>query len=202
MIVTMLQYEKIDVSEGTDVNKANALKECELCHYWFFKDAGFKFEPYFCNKCHDVLMTAYELKNIAILNVKGVYFRCILWGISRDGAVNWLNNSMEKIRVSCKMEFGANKTPVKVIKEGVFGGSYFRDTYLDITGNWYKKPWKEFDQLKNIDQNFYCSTYYDVCVHKYDVKYGISLRFWENNGWIDEIDLYGWFQWYFRYLVR
>ena len=30
-----------------------------LCHYWYFKDAGFKSEPYICNKCHDVLMTAY-----------------------------------------------------------------------------------------------------------------------------------------------
>ena len=37
-------------------------------------------------------MTAYALKNIAILNVKGVDFRCILWGISRGGAVNRLNN--------------------------------------------------------------------------------------------------------------
>ena len=32
----MLQYEKIDVSEGIDVNKISASKECELCHYWFF----------------------------------------------------------------------------------------------------------------------------------------------------------------------
>ena len=39
-------------------------------------------------------MTAYELKNIAILNVKGVDFRCILWGISRDQAVNKLNSSV------------------------------------------------------------------------------------------------------------
>ena len=39
-------------------------------------------------------MTAYELKNIAILNVKGVDFRCILWGVSRDEAVNRLNNSV------------------------------------------------------------------------------------------------------------
>ena len=39
-------------------------------------------------------MTAYELKNIAILNVKGVDFRCILWGISRDQAVKRLNNSV------------------------------------------------------------------------------------------------------------
>ena len=43
-------------------------------------------------KCHDVLMTAYELKNIAILNAIGADFRCILWGISRDEIVNRLNN--------------------------------------------------------------------------------------------------------------
>ena len=49
-----------------------------------------------CNKCHDALITAYELKSTAILNVKGVHFRCILWGISRDEAVNRLNNSVLK----------------------------------------------------------------------------------------------------------
>ena len=59
--------------------------------------------------------------------------------------------------------------------------------------------WKEFDQLKNIDQKFYCSDYYDVSVNKYGVKCRTSLRFWENKGWINKIDPYGWFQWYFRY---
>ena len=58
----MLQYEKNDVSEGIDVNKTNASKECMLCHYWYFEDVGFKIEPHVCYKCHDVLMTAYELK--------------------------------------------------------------------------------------------------------------------------------------------
>ena len=88
----MLQYEKIDVSEGIDTNKTSASKQQMLCHYWYFKDVGFKFESHVCNKCHDVLMTAYELKNIAILNVKGVDFTYILWGISRDKTVNRLNN--------------------------------------------------------------------------------------------------------------
>ena len=64
-----------------------------LYHYWYFK-GGFKFEPHVCNKCHDVLMTAYELKNIAILTVKGVDYRCILWGVSKNKAVNILNNSV------------------------------------------------------------------------------------------------------------
>ena len=89
--------------------------------------------------------------------------------------------------------------PIEVIREGAFGGTYFRDIYSGINGKWYKNSWKEFDQLKDINKNYYCSNYYDVRVNKYGVKCGTSLRFWENKGWINEIDLYGWFQWYFRY---
>ena len=47
----MPKYEKIDVSEEIDVNKTSASKECELCHYWFFKNIGFKFEKPVCNGC-------------------------------------------------------------------------------------------------------------------------------------------------------
>ena len=86
-------HEWAYISEGIDTNKTSLSKECMLCNYRYFKDVGLKFEPHVCNKCHDVLMIAYELKNIAILNVKGIYFSCILWGISRDEAVNRLNNS-------------------------------------------------------------------------------------------------------------
>ena len=97
------------------------------------------------------------------------------------------------------MDFGVNKTPVEVIKEGTFGGTYFRDIYSNVTGKLYKKSWKDYDQLKNIDQKYYCSEYYNVSVNKYGVKCGTLLRFWETKGWINEIDPYGWFPWYFRY---
>ena len=92
-VIKMLQYDRIDVSEEIDTNKTSASKECMFCHYWYFKDFGFKYEPNVCNKCHDLLTIAYELKNYAILNVKGVDYRCILWGTSRNEAVNILNNS-------------------------------------------------------------------------------------------------------------
>ena len=49
-----------------------------ICHYWYFKDIGNGFETYACNRCHDISMLAYELENIAILNVKGVDYRCVL----------------------------------------------------------------------------------------------------------------------------
>ena len=70
-----------------------------------------------------------------------------------------------------------NNTPVEVIKEDAFGGTYFRETYSGVNNKWYKKSRKEFDQLKNTDQRFYCSDYYDVSVNKYDIKCGTSLRF-------------------------
>ena len=73
------------------------------------------------------------------------------------------------------------------------------ELYSSVNSKWYRKSWKEFDSLKDIDQNHYCSNYYDVNVNKYKVKCGTSLRFWENKGWINSIDPYGSFQWYFRY---
>ena len=97
------------------------------------------------------------------------------------------------------MNFGANETPIDVIKEGAFGGTYFTDIYSGVNGKWYKNPWKEFDQLKNIDQKFYCLDYYDASVNEYGTKCRTLSRFWENKGWINEIDPYGGFQWYFRY---
>ena len=42
--------------------------------------------------------------------------------------------------------FGANKTPVEVVREGTFGGTYFRDIYSDVNGKWYKMSWKKIDQ--------------------------------------------------------
>ena len=82
----MLQYERIDVSKRIDNSKSNKSKECMICHYWYFKDIGYKFQPYVCNGSHDISMMSYELKNIAILNVKGVDCRCA-------EAINMLSNS-------------------------------------------------------------------------------------------------------------
>ena len=99
------------------------------------------------------------------------------------------------------MDFGTNKTPIEVIKEGAFGGTYFRDIYSSINDKWYKKTWKEFAVLENIDQKYSCSDYYNVSLNKYGVKCGTPFRFWENKGWINKQDPYGWFQWYFRYCL-
>ena len=86
--------QKNDFSEGIDLNKTTASKECELCHYWSFKVIGSKFEEHDCYRCHDLLTMAYSLKNIAILSAKGTSFRCLLMGISKNEALKKLNNSV------------------------------------------------------------------------------------------------------------
>ena len=70
----MLQYQKIDVSEGFDSNETCLSNECELCRHWFFKDVRFKFEEHVCSGCHDLLTIAHSLKNTAILTAKGATF--------------------------------------------------------------------------------------------------------------------------------
>ena len=90
----MVQYKKTDVSEGNNVNKTSASKECELCHCWFFTDVAYKFEEHVCNRCHDLLTMAYSLKNIAILRAKGATFKYLLMGINKNEALKKLNNSV------------------------------------------------------------------------------------------------------------
>ena len=89
----MLQYERIHVSEGIDINKSDKSKECMICHYWHFKNIGYKYEQYVCNGCHDLSMVVYNLKDLMILNIKGVDYRCYVFKMSKNDAIKLLNNS-------------------------------------------------------------------------------------------------------------
>ena len=96
-------------------------------------------------------------------------------------------------------DFGANNTLVEVIKDYAPLGTYFRDIYSGVNGEWYRISQKGFVDLNNIDQKYYRLNYYYVIVNKYGVKCRTSLGFWENKGWINSIDSLCWFQWHFRY---
>ena len=89
----MLEYNRIDISEGIDVNKANLSKGCELYHYWYFKDIGFKYEKYLCNGCHDFMQKAMSFNNIAIVYVQGSAYRIYFWYMSENDAINIMNGS-------------------------------------------------------------------------------------------------------------
>ena len=60
-----------------DVNKTNASKECDVCHYWYFLNYSFKFQLDVCNRCQSLLMMSIKLSGIAILNIKGSDYPCI-----------------------------------------------------------------------------------------------------------------------------
>ena len=51
----MLEYDRIGISEGTDIDKTNRSKECNICHYCYFLDKNFNYEKYLCNSCHDLM---------------------------------------------------------------------------------------------------------------------------------------------------
>ena len=63
-----LYYDRIDVSEGIDINKTSASKECDICRYWCFLNKGFKFQTYVRNKCHDLLMMSMNLSETCYFN--------------------------------------------------------------------------------------------------------------------------------------
>ena len=66
----LLEYDRIDILEGIDVNKTNASKECDICRYWYFKDIGSKYDPYLPNGCHDLMQKAFDFNDVAIVSVK------------------------------------------------------------------------------------------------------------------------------------
>ena len=88
----MIYYDRIDVSERIDVNKTTESKECGICHYWYFLDKGFKFPSYVYNRCHDLVMMSINLSDIAILNIQGAYYCCVVSRISKIEAINLSQN--------------------------------------------------------------------------------------------------------------
>ena len=88
----MLEYDRIDISEGIDVNKTSLSKECDICFYWYFKDIGFKYEKYLYNGCHDLMQKAMGFNNVAIVYVKGGAYRIHFWYMSKDDAINIMNS--------------------------------------------------------------------------------------------------------------
>ena len=89
----MLEYDRIDISEGIDIDKTNKSKECNICHYWYFLDKNFSYEPYLCNECHDLMQNAMSFKNVAIVSIKGNNYRIHFCYISKNDAITLMTNS-------------------------------------------------------------------------------------------------------------
>ena len=77
----MLYFDRINVSEGIALIK-QVHQECHICQY--FLNYSCKFQPNICNRCHDLLMISANLNDIAVFNIKGSDYRCIISSISKN----------------------------------------------------------------------------------------------------------------------
>ena len=72
--------------------KTNEWIECDICHYWYFLDKVFKYEPYLCNGCHDLMQQAINFNNVAIVSVKGSNYRIHFWYLSKNDAIDLMKS--------------------------------------------------------------------------------------------------------------
>ena len=91
--VKMLAYERIDNSDGIDVNKSDESKECTLCHYWYFLDKNFSYGPYLCDGCYNMTQKCNKLKNITIILLKKTVYRICFLFMSKREARKLMANS-------------------------------------------------------------------------------------------------------------
>ena len=89
----MLEYDKIDISEVTDINKANESKECMLCHYWYFLNKNFSYGPYLCDGCYNIVQKSISFKNILIVRGKKSVYRIYFQDMNKLEANKLMANS-------------------------------------------------------------------------------------------------------------
>ena len=90
----MLEYDRIDISEGIDTNKCEETsRECSLCTFYYFLDKNFKYGPYLCDGCY-MSMKAVSMQNLTIINHNGNYYRVIFAFMSKKDASNLIRNAV------------------------------------------------------------------------------------------------------------
>ena len=88
----MLEYDRIDLSEGIDVNKTSNSRERSFCHYYYFLDINFNYQKYLCDGCHDMSMKTISINNLAIVYSKRNTYRIHFWNMGKDDAINIMHN--------------------------------------------------------------------------------------------------------------
>ena len=89
----MISYKRIDCSKDIDFGKGENSVKCMICGYSYFKDIGFKYQPYVCNGCHDFSMTVQNLSNFFVVTIKKVHYRVYITSVDKKAAVFILQNS-------------------------------------------------------------------------------------------------------------
>ena len=96
----MLEYDRIDISEGIDVDKTDKSKECMFCHYWYFLNKNFEYGPYLCDGSYDIVQNSTDFKNITIVHVRKNSYRVYFSYMNKHKAKKLMNkfNLINKTR--------------------------------------------------------------------------------------------------------
>ena len=89
----MLDYKRIDLSKGFGINKTDFLREFIICHYWYFLEMSFEFQPEVCNDCRGLMQKAMSYNVSATDSVKGNDCRIHFLYTSKDEAISLLKNA-------------------------------------------------------------------------------------------------------------
>ena len=96
----MLEYDRIGISVEIDINKTNASKKCDICHYWYSLNKVFKYECYSIEKylrlnngCYELMLKATNFNDVAIVSVKGSDYRTHFWHMNKADATNVMKNA-------------------------------------------------------------------------------------------------------------
>ena len=91
----MLEYDRIDVSEGID-STCNKLvgRECWLCHFWYYLDKNFNYQRYLCDGCQDISIKANSMHNLDIAYNNGSAYKINFAFMSKNDASNLMKNAL------------------------------------------------------------------------------------------------------------
>ena len=89
----MLEHDRIDISEGIDVNETSNSRECSLCKLYYFLNKNFNYQLHLCDGCHDMSMKANSMQNLAIIYHRGNAYRVNFVFMSKNDAFNLIKNS-------------------------------------------------------------------------------------------------------------
>ena len=90
----MLEYDRIDLSEGIDTTQNKLVsRECSLCSCFYFLDKNFNYQRYLCNGCHDMSIKAVSMQNLAIIYHGGNAYHVNFTFMSKNDAYNLIKNA-------------------------------------------------------------------------------------------------------------
>ena len=98
----MIQLDRIEDSEGINLDKTKKLKECKICNYNYF-DNGFKSDAKICNKCDWGIKS---FGNFAIIHVNDFSYKFFMFHMTEEDVIEFIKdlNPMMNLKQRCSMK--------------------------------------------------------------------------------------------------